>query len=285
MLKKHDTGYHDLFSIMATVGIFDLLKLYDCELTTGKDSTVVTIVSDGGSFPNLIESINPEENLITRAARSYFGTINASANVRIGIEKNIPAGGGLGGGSSDAAAVLRLLNMKFQALRDNELIGLARNLGADVPFCFAGGIALCEGIGDRMEPLPPISGYKVLVVNNGEHVDTAKAYRSIDKRRVEKPQQKEINKNTWLTEIRATGKYDKSFASMKNDFEEVVFDEYPSVFLLKEDLLRFKPEYSVMTGSGSTVIGLFKENDAALEAGCFFENKGFYSRVTEFTQV
>jgi 4-diphosphocytidyl-2-C-methyl-D-erythritol kinase len=266
VLNKRPNGYHNIFSIMSSVGIFDLLKLYECELVSGDSrGLTVTIKDEGGKFPSIIKSVPLEKNLIYKAVRRYAETNKLTGSVSVGIEKNIPAGGGLGGGSTDAAAMLRFLNRRYSLLTNEEMIHCASEVGADVPFCLEGGTAFCEGIGDKIEKIKALSGFNILIANDGTHVDTSEAYKQIDYDRLSNDilkNQCSVNKEVFQQEVQ-THNFKQLMHLAINDFEKTVFSLFPTVKMIKDTMIENGASFSIMTGSGSTVIGIFENLDAA----------------------
>ena len=267
VLNRRTDGYHNIFTLMASVGLFDLLKLVDIEIHSVQKEISVDIIPSGGGFAGLMSDIPSEDNIIARAVKAYFRDIGGSGDVSIAIEKNIPAGAGLGGGSSDAAAVLRLLNACVKKMNDAELMRTASSVGADVPYCIRGGYAICEGIGDRIESIDGEIDCWVLIANNNIHVDTGKAYRALGR-------QLEYNHNlAEMARIKElmrrslkAGELKQLLPHLRNDFEHVVFQEYPEIKMSRDLVAGFSPDAVFMTGSGSSVVGIFEDYHAAKSA-------------------
>ncbi len=255
VLNKRQDGYHEILSLMAEVGVFDLLKLGEIR---PHGDVVVGITSEGGAFPDLIGGIPVEENLVTRATRAYCREVNETGVFEYTIEKNIPAGSGMGGGSADAAAALRILNAHYRRLDPDRLARLAAGIGADVPFCLAGGVALCRGVGERLEPLRGRPEWTVLVADMGIHVDTGSAYAMLHRDLT--PVRSEaalMETEALLRSAMRSGRLDELRGIVKNDFEEVVFPKHPALREARERLLLCGAPCAFMTGSGSAIIGLF----------------------------
>ncbi len=267
VLNRRTDGYHNIFTLMASVDLFDLLKLTNIKLHDEHERVVVDIVPSGGEFAELINGIPTEDNIISRAVRAYLREIGKSGDVTISIEKNIPAGAGLGGGSSDAAAVLRLLNGYVKKMSDNELMCTASSVGADVPFCVKGGYAICEGIGDRVENIDGGIDCWALIANNDIHIDTGKAYNALGRQLefevnlAEMARMKELMRKSLKT-----GDLKQLWPHLKNDFEHVVFEEYPEIKMSKDLISEHNPDAIFMTGSGSSVVGLFEDYNTAKSA-------------------
>ena len=285
VLAKRGDGYHDILSLMMTTGLRDLLKLDDLRVFDGNPGTAdVEILPDGGSYAALLDSIPADKNLITKAARAYLSAAGRSAKIVVRLEKNIPAGGGLGGGSANAASMLRLLQRSLSALDDDRLLSAASSVGADVPFCLVGRSALCEGTGEVIGRVSHNLRSFLLIVNNGTHVDTRWAYGALDGAKNYAPADAEAisRRKTALTDLLVTGDAEKFGDLCRNDFEGPVFSAFPSVAELKSEMTRQGADFSIMTGSGSTVIGLFRDHERADRARMCFSNKGISAWLTEF---
>ena len=153
-------GYHDVDTVMHSISLCDVVTLGVL------DSIEVTCAG---------LDCDAQDNIAYKAARAFFARAGLSGGVRIDIAKGIPVGAGLGGGSADAAAVLRGLNALYgRPLDASALLELAAGVGADVPFCLLGGAARCRGIGERVEPLPSAGGVHAVVVYDGTAASTAR---------------------------------------------------------------------------------------------------------------
>jgi 4-diphosphocytidyl-2-C-methyl-D-erythritol kinase len=260
-------GYHRLFSLMQTVGLYDRL---DLRVTPGRRGIVFT--SSGLPLPS------GPDNLVVRAARLLLRRYKFRHGLAIHLEKRIPVSAGLGGGSSDAAATLRGLCRLF-GIRPGpgELNGLARTIGSDVPFFLAGSAAFVEGTGERVRPLQPTGGGWLVLVNTGVNVSTAWAYRELDRLRLRKKRMNpERFKKLWLTSIKKQNKISADFRStfqlkklspyLHNDLEEATQRSYPVIGVVKERLRRLGAAGVLMSGSGPTVFGLFFNPQRARQA-------------------
>lgn len=162
---KRSDGYHGLKSIMIPVSLCDRIEVEKADKISFSCSK--SFLSDGS-------------NLCVRAAEAYFAALGIKGGARIYLEKNIPVAAGLGGGSSDASAVLRALDLLFGRTDEKLLLDIALSLGSDVPFCFYGGSALCEGRGELLTPIN-IPGERFFVVAIGrERLSTARAFAEYD---------------------------------------------------------------------------------------------------------
>jgi len=265
VLNKRSDSYHNIFSLNASLDLFDRLTFKRLNISNNKlKDIVIDIRPDGGEYADIIQSIATEDNLITKAVKTYLNRIGKSGEFLIHIEKNIPAGAGLGGGSSDAAAALRLLNNFFiksnEGLLETELLWLGASLGADIPYCLSGGFAICEGIGDIVNKVDGKLNYWILAANCGIIVNTGKAYNALkrDSKIIIGETELEKKKKLFKEGIKK-GNIENFKDILKNDFEEPVFSEHNILKNLKNEIGEFKPEYVTMTGSGSTIIGIFKD--------------------------
>ena len=243
---RRPDGYHKIFSLMAAVGLFDDIRL---ELA----GSGITVECGAEGVPQ------DETNLAAIAARHFFDAAGRCSGLAIRIDKRIPVGAGLGGGSSDAAAVLTGLNRHFGCPLDSQSLHcLAARIGADVPFFIEGRPALATGIGDRLRAYRGLSPMHVLIVFPGVSVPTAAVYGAVRLR------------------LTACGKKSKIFAlktqpfdatqHLYNDLEAVAGEMYPVILEAKSVLLAEGADGAMMTGSGSAVFGLFKEANAVVRA-------------------
>lgn len=240
---KRPDGYHDIDSLMQTVSLYD-------ELTLEKSNDIEL------HHPGL-DDVKTEDNLAYKAARlvaemSYF------PGVQITLKKNIPAGAGLGGGSSDAAFVIRgLMKLYSLCLDRDELVKRVSLLGADIPLFLGRGQARVTGIGDRIEDYFLPLDYKVLIVKPPFSVDTSEAYRWLESSRKGKRSVKNTEDLFFLEKRVAGSRFIRLAGLFFNDFEEVVFSRYPQLYEIKRILKTEGAFYAGMAGSGSAVFGLF----------------------------
>ena len=236
VLCRRDDGYHEIETAMIPVS-----KFYD-------DIEVVRTDS-GISFRQTGIGIDcpDEQNLCVRAARlmqERYGT----GGVDIALTKRVPFGAGLGGGSSDATAVIRAINKLYNlALSDEELISAAAALGSDTAFFVHNTPQICRGRGETMEPVKlPLKGLYLVVVKPKEGVSTAEAYRGVRPAMPEIPLVEALKRPvTEWSEV------------VKNDFEEHIFRAHPDIARLKQKLVSCGALYASMSGSGSALFGLF----------------------------
>ncbi len=268
VLNRRQDGYHNIFSLMANVELHDLLKLESINVIKSRNGTVnVTIDSVNGSHKELVDSIPIQDNLITRAVTAYLAECGMTGEIGFTIEKNIPAGGGLAGGSSDAAAALKLMNERLACFSDEALLSLGSRLGADVPFCLMGGFAVCRGIGDIVNPFSGNLPYRVLIINDGIHVDTGSAYKALKRSEAGNGTEALIEgKARQMAEAISNGSIESLKRFAVNDFEKPVFEMHPKIAKMKEKLYGLGADFSLMTGSGSSIIGIFMQEKKAKQA-------------------
>ncbi|MBQ7670698.1 MAG: 4-(cytidine 5'-diphospho)-2-C-methyl-D-erythritol kinase [Clostridia bacterium] len=251
---KRADGYHGIESVMATLGICD-------EVTVEKtdDGISVRMESDGGLSDDL-ETLPEEKNLAYKAAKIFLQAAKLEgAGVRISIIKRIPSRAGLGGGSADAAAVLRGMNRLFGSpFSEEELQRLGLTLGADVPFCVSGGFALCRGIGEEITKIDSkITFHGVIISENAEKKSTAEAYAAADRAMcsLKKRADGAVNMASFLE----AGDFDAALGEAYNVFAEAGI--YPDG--ARELLSSLGARYVVMSGSGPSVAAYVETEDEA----------------------
>lgn len=246
ILRKRADGYHDIRTVLQKVSLRD-------ELRVTVSSRGINVVCDNQQVP-----VN-EGNLAYTAAQTMLNRYKVKDGVSISIKKNIPIAAGLGGGSSNAASTLVGINQLFElGISKQELMKIGKDIGADVPFFIFGNTALATGIGDRLEKIEIIPKLWLLLVTPDIQISTAWAYRSLRMGLTSNPINTIIsNCINYLTEI---------IPILSNDLEKVVIPRYPIIQRIKEDLINKGAKGSLMSGSGSTVFGIFSCEDEAKEA-------------------
>jgi len=260
VLNRRPDGYHEIRTVFQTISLADHLDISFSHART-------TRIAIEGS-PEILD------NLIERAAHLVLEALSIQGDVLFHLKKNIPAGAGLGGGSSDAAAVLLALPvLAGKALPADRLHLIATQLGSDVPFFLHGGTALGLGRGEELYPLPELPAARGLLVAPAIHSSTAEAYRDLSARLTSIPLQNKLNifqQEIWRS---ATG---EGIGVGDNDFEEVVFARHPGLKKIKEQLLRFGAKPAAMTGSGSAIFGMFAEAKQLERARSLFPNQAVF---------
>jgi len=262
VLNKRPDGFHELRTIFQTISLSDTI---DIEVQRGR--TRIEIDSD---IP---------DNLIIRAAHLVLDAAKTSAHIKFQLNKRIPMGGGLGGGSSDAAAVLLALPALLKKPIPLEtLIQLATQLGSDVPFFLAGGAAAATGRGTELYPLPDLPSYPVLLVAPGIHVSTADAYRALNREStigLHSSTRSTFQAVVWRVASRLPARQWESV----NDFESVVFPLHPQLESIRGKLWSLGARPALMSGSGSTLFGVFPSREEREKARVRLEQKFEDARV------
>ncbi len=242
---RRPDGYHDLESIFQTVGVYDVLSV-----SVGEGGGI-TLCCDTPGVPC------DERNLAWRAANAFLQASGAACSVHIALEKHIPSGAGMGGGSADAAAVLYALNLLLDCGYSNETLReIGTPLGADVPFLLLGGTAYAEGIGEKLTALPTLPALPLVLLKGTQSISTPAAYRAIDA--LEDPPHPATGQ---VLEAIRTQNIPLLAMSCGNLFEEV--SDCEDVRRAKQTLLEAGARCAVMTGSGSAVFGIFDSMEAA----------------------
>jgi 4-diphosphocytidyl-2-C-methyl-D-erythritol kinase len=260
IIGKRADGYHDLETFFYEIQWHDKLEL--------KTSARLEMISHSAEAPA------DDSNLCLRAARLLQEITGVTAGAFITLHKNIPIGAGLGGGSSDAAAVLRGLNSLWNLkLSNDELRAIAVKLGADVAFFIEGGSAYATGRGEKLKHFSFTVPFWILVAVPPVHVSTAWAYGNLKQMSGYAPK----NLQTIVTE--RTHHPNTLIADVINDFEPSVFEAFPLIQQTKEKTLSAGAQFALMSGSGSSVFGLFETEAAAKHAAASFD-AAFRSSLT-----
>ena len=259
VVSKRSDGYHELKMIMQTVSLYD-------EINIEKDDNI-SIDCNKKNIP-----LN-NKNLAWKAADSFFEYTSINKGCKIYINKNIPNGAGLGGGSSNAATVLLALNELYNTnLSDDELINIGVKIGADVPFFILKGTCLAEGIGEKLTRLQNNTNPYVLIYKPQFSISTKWAYKNLklDKKPV-------YNINKIIKNLKDKNyNYDDIF----NYLEDVSISKYPEINNIKNKMKNLGATASLMSGSGSSVFGIFDDEIAAKKAFENFEKNSIF--LTKF---
>lgn len=243
VLRRRDDGYHDLSTVMVPImGLHDVVEVTPIE---GAENEFHSL--------GLVVDCPAEQNLCIKAARLMRQRYGVDA-VSITLDKRVPFGAGLGGGSSDATAVIMAMNEIFSlSLDEATLVALAAELGSDTAFFVRNSPQLCEGRGEIMTPIElDLTGLWIVLIKPDESVSTREAYAGV------KPHVPSLSLTERLKEpiVQWQG-------SVKNDFEPSVFAAHPVIADVKQQLLDAGAVYASMSGSGSTVFGLFDSKERA----------------------
>jgi 4-diphosphocytidyl-2-C-methyl-D-erythritol kinase len=245
ILRKRSDGYHAIETAFYPVSLKDAL-----EILPATEKTTMTIT--GNAVPGITA-----ENSCLKAYNLLKKDFTALPPVTIHLHKVIPAGAGLGGGSADGAFMLLLLNAKFSlGLSEKQLLHYALQLGSDSPFFILNKAVIGTGRGESLKPIRlSLANYHIALINPGIHINTAYAFSQITPAIPVKPVEAIMQQpvDTWKKEL-------------LNDFEPSVFAAHPEIGNIKETLYRHGAIYASMSGSGSTVYGIFKEAPPVLPA-------------------
>ncbi|UCD86400.1 MAG: 4-(cytidine 5'-diphospho)-2-C-methyl-D-erythritol kinase [Desulfobacterales bacterium] len=247
VVGKRPDGYHEIVTLLCRIGLFDTVVLAFDQTGISVECSHPRVPQDSG-------------NLAHRAASLFLNALSTHDGVAIFIDKVIPVAAGLGGGSSNAAAVLMGLNQHYGLpLTDGKLMEIARKVGADVPFFVFRHSAIARGIGDHLEVYKDLPPLFVVLVRPLFEVSTAWVYKNL---------------NLGLTNCEKSlknGYFEQDFFKVKdllcNDLEQVTIRKFPQIKIVKQALLDLGAETALMTGSGPSVFGLFKDGHQA--AGAF----------------
>lgn len=254
VLRKRRDGYHDLHMVMQQISLCDQVQIQLSE------SPGISLTTDAPYLPT------GPGNIAWRAAE-IIGTLSgmnlSETGVKIAITKRIPVAAGLAGGSADAAAVLKGLNQLWRLnLSVEELQKIGLQLGADVPYCLMGGTALAEGIGDKLTPLKMEKPLWVVLVKPTQSVSTREVYQGLTlDLGMKRPD------NIALIHAMEQGDLKGMAQAMDNVLETVSIPMVPEIKEIKMKLTEYNALVSLMSGSGPTVFGLFKEQAKAKSAG------------------
>ena len=248
-------GFHTLRSVMQTVGLYD----------------GVTVDAAPAAEPSVSVSVRGryrvpvgEGNLAYRSAMLYMQSAASPMRVHIHLEKHIPVAAGLGGGSADAAAVLRAMNrITGRRLSTPRLLALAAQLGSDVPFCLLGHTRLCEGRGEQMQALSPCPTLPIVIVPSPERVSTPMAYAALDAAYGGFAPPCEHADLSHMIAALTDGSTEGVITSLYNIFEDVILPTVPIASENRAKLLSLGARAALMSGSGPTVLGFFDTADEA----------------------
>jgi 4-diphosphocytidyl-2-C-methyl-D-erythritol kinase len=249
VLSRRVDGYHEVKMIMQT------LELHD--------DVIIEQIKEGIKvYCNSPWVPSNNQNIAYKAAELVMGLYGIKSGVSINIVKNIPVAAGLAGGSSNAAAVLKGLNEMFSlGIREQELMALGKQIGADVPYCIKGGTMLSEGIGEILTKLSQIPKTHIVLVKPKIGVSTAWVYKNLDLTKLKSRPETDLL-------IKAISEKDIQYiaSNMKNVLESVTIPKYPIIDEIKKKMISSNALGSMMSGSGPTVFGIYKDEKAAQSA-------------------
>lgn len=252
VLGRRANGYHDVSMVMQTVDLYDVITL---RKLSDRDGIILT--TDVDNIPL------DEGNIVYKAIKLVKEEYGIDIGVSADIKKRLPVAAGMGGGSADAAAALRGMNTLFElGLRSERLEELGVRLGADIPFLIKGGIALAEGIGEKLTALPAFPECRLVIVKPNVSVSTKEVYEAFDS--LTEVVHPDIKKLTG-----SLGKEDLGYIVklLGNVLEDVTIKKHGIIDEIKRLLIENGAVFSMMTGSGPTVFGIFENEEKAVMAG------------------
>ncbi len=250
VVGKTTTEYHLLDTVIQSISLADQITFLP------SNNLSVTVA-------NMKEKLLPENNIAFKAAQLLINTFALNKGITIHIEKGIPVGAGMGGGSADAAATLvglnQIWNMKLSL---GELMDIGVSLGADVPFCIQGGLQHGQGIGEKLTPYSPLFSYHFVIIKPKESLSTKEVFSKF----TFSTNQKKGFSNKKLIKGLQNQAFADIIANMNNDLEPISIQLLPIIATAITSLKNYGAEKALMTGSGSCVIGLFATKEKALKA-------------------
>ena len=268
---RRPDGYHSLVSCMQTVDFGDTVA---ADIRSNVSGQHFTLSCSDPSLPC------DDTNLARRATELFLREAGIKEyDIRMRIEKRIPVSAGLGGGSADAAAVLRLLNKYYgYPLEQTVLSELGKRLGADVPFCIVGGTCYCEGIGELLKPTQTDKpDYTVLIAKTDEKMSTAEAFLRLDELYGDFSGRPESSGAQGVIDALSCGDVSRLANSVYNIFESAVFPIRPQAYELKQKLLHAGALCALMSGSGPSVFGIFRSDIRAEICASAMRKQGHFA--------
>jgi 4-diphosphocytidyl-2-C-methyl-D-erythritol kinase len=268
VINRRDDGFHNLETIFYPVNLKDEISVNISQAKRNTNSVIIK--TNNKIIPT------DKTNLCFKVIESFFRTFSIKEFfvINVSVNKNIPVGGGLGGGSSDAAVILKYLTKFFNisvAEKKKEILNIALSVGSDVPFFLINKPCFAQSRGEIITKLDnfTLDKYDILLVNPNLHVSTKWAFENIDLK-------EGIGTASGIANIR---EFNSSvFDLLENDFEKVVFEKYSELELIKTELKNFGAEFSSMSGSGATMYGLFKKEnrDSVKKAFEYYKTKNYF---------
>lgn len=256
VISKRNDGFHNIETIFFPLLLSDRISF-------SKNDSVL-FISDSELLNNI------PDNLILRSIKILEEASGRLLGVRIKLEKCIPIGGGLGGGSSNAATTLKALNKLFDlGMSYQNLFDCALRLGSDVPYFLNPVPAYAESRGEKLYPIRFELPYPILIVNPGINVKTSWAFSMVN------PEKPLKDLRTLLGE--GLIDFDKMNALIKNDFETIVFQHYPIIKKLKNELIELGANFAMMTGTGASIYGIFSNLQKAYNAVEYYKQEKYFT--------
>ena len=250
VVRRREDGYHEVRMVMQMLKLYDQIDIeYTDTLVSGLTCILSFVPTD-------------ERNFAYKAAKVMMEQFDIKQGVCIRIEKHIPVAAGMAGGSSNAAAVLYGMNQMFRlGLSQKELMERGVKLGADDPYCIMRGPVLAEGIGEKLTPLPPMPKCQILIAKPPISVSTKMVYENLDSCEI-----KEHPDIDGILDGLKNQDLEQVAASMGNVLEKVTVEAYPVIAQIKECMMEAGALGAMMSGSGPTVFGIFRDRRTAKEA-------------------
>lgn len=262
VIRRRENGYHDLKMVMVPINFYDVLDVMPAAFTS---------LSINRSYL----PVN-EKNTVIKAIAIMKERYQIEKGYRCTLQKHIPTQAGLAGGSADAAAVIRMINhLEGLNLSKEELIEIAKEVGADVPFCLFNQPSLVEGIGEVLTPFQIHCDFDLLLVKPRKGVSTAKAFEGIDFNTVEHPDCDAMRKALEEDD------YEGVIHSLGNSLEAVSLSLVKEIKDVKDKMIELGFDGVLMSGSGSTVFGITRDKNLLMNAANVMKEKGNFVRITK----
>lgn len=263
VVRKREDGYHDLRMVMVPIDFYDVLEMNFADETTLELNRSYLPVND--------------KNTVIKAIRVMQETYGFDQEFECKLTKHIPTQAGLAGGSADAAAAIRIMNrMMHLNMSDEEMIAVAKQVGADVPFCTINKPALVEGIGEKIQPFECDDiEFGILLVKPRRGVSTKRAFGALDYDRLEHPD------CDAMVEALTNNSYIDVVDNLGNSIERASLKLVRDIREVKQDLVAYGFDGVLMSGSGSTVFGLTQNQRLLNQAADLMKRKGYFVRVTK----
>ena len=263
VLDRRNDGYYEVRTLLQTIDLADVVRA-----TLAPPDVLELRVDPAG----IVSSAG--DNLVLRAADALRRFTGVEAGARLELSKRIPIGAGLGGGSSDAAASLVLLDELWDLqIEPSMLVDIAAGLGSDVPFFLAGGLAMATGRGEIVRPLPDLAEFGVLVCTPPIEVSTADAYRLFSTRSRLTSRKPDATVGAFVAGLGDGRTVAPPWRNMENDLEPVVIDTWPEVGRVVAALKAMNPLHAAVTGSGASSFAVFPDLATARVAAAGLENR------------
>ena len=265
VVRRREDGYHDLRMIMVPIDFYDVLELVPSEETTMTLNRSYLPVND--------------KNTVIKAIHVMQERYGFNQNFACTLQKHIPTQAGLAGGSADAAAAIRMINRMMKLdLSAEEMINIAKEVGADVPFCTINRPALVEGIGEKIQPFTCHSDFGILLVKPRRGVSTKAAFGGLNFNTIQHP---DVDGMKTALE---NGDYEGMIARLGNSLEEISLQLVEEIRDVKEQLTELGFDGVLMSGSGSTVFGITKSPRLLRESSDLMRANGYFVRMTKIIQ-